>query len=316
ATVSAGAAAYHWLEGWSLLDSFYMVVITLSTVGFGEVRPLSPSGQVVTMGVILFGLMALTLVVGSVTRMVLEGEIRRVLGRRRMERDVGKLTDHYIVCGYGRVGKVVCRELADDGVPLVVVDNDPEMLAQIDVDGHLVVLGDATEEPTLVAAGIERAKGLILALPNEADNVYVTLQAKEHNPQLFVLARSISDHGERRLRAVGADRMVSPNRLGAQRIAQSVLKPSVVEFIDIVTGRKELTELELQELKVPEKSNLAGKTLKECDIRRKYGLMVVGILQADGMIAFNPSPRDQIDAGLTLIVLGRRRELDRFAASI
>ena len=315
-TVAGGAAAYHYVEGWSWLDSFYMVVITLSTVGFREVHDLSGTGQLITIGVISFGLLAITFLVAGVTRIILEGEIRRVLGKRRMERDIAKLSDHYIVCGYGRVGRVVCKDLEQANVPFIVVDNDDAVAQRIQTDGHLLSQGDATEDATLEAAGIQRASGLILALPSEADNVYVTLLAKDLCPGLNVIARGLTDNGERRLRAAGADRVVSPNIIGAHRIAYSVLRPTVVEFIDVITSRRGIEELQIDEVKIPADSPLAGKTLEACEIRRKHGLMVVGILQSDGSLSFNPSPQDRIDAGLTLVVLGHRDQLDRFQAAV
>jgi len=316
ATILVGTFTYHYVEQWSLLDSFYMVVITLSTVGYREVYPLSDGGKVVTMLVIGLGLASLTVLAASLTRLILEGELREVLGRRKMERDISKLVDHYIVCGYGRVGRVVCAELAKARVPLVVIDNTDAMVERIESDGHLVWRGDATEEATLQAVGLERARGMILALPNEADNVYVTLLAKDLRPDVFVLARAISDHGDRRLKAAGADRVVSPNIIGGHRMAHSILRPNVVEFIDIVSGHAEMEELEVQELHVPDGSPIAGRTIGESDIRRRYELLVVGRVKNDGSVAFNPAPTDTIEAGSMLIVLGRRADLDRFAESI
>jgi voltage-gated potassium channel len=315
-TIVVGSLAYRTFEHWSLFDSFYMVVITLSTVGYREVYPLSQTGKLVTMGVIGFGLASLTLLGASVTRLILEGELQAVVGKRRMERDISKLTGHYVVCGYGRVGRVVCQELAKAGVPFVVIDNNEAMATRIESDDHLVWRGDATEEETLRAVGISRAKGVILALPNEADNVYVTLLAKDLCPDVFVLARSISDHGDRRLKAAGADRVVSPNIIGGYRMAHSVLHPNVVEFIDIVSGHTEMEELEVQELRVPENSPLAGRSIGESDIRRRFELLVVGQVKSGGSVAFNPAPTDTIEAGSTLIVLGRRVDLDRFVASM
>ena len=312
-TVIVGTLAYYYVEGWSLIDSFYMVVITLSTVGFREVHPLSDTGKVITVGLIGLGLTALSLLAAGVTRFILEGELRDIVGKRRMERDITRLSDHYIVCGYGRVGRVVCQELAKAHAPFVVVDSSEAMTERLDNDGYLYFRGDATEEKTLLAVGLERAKGLILALPNEADSVYVTLLSKDLCADLFVLARSISDHGERRLHAAGADRVVSPNIIGGHRMAHSVLHPTVVEFIDIVAGHATMEELELQQLRVAADSPLAGQTLGATDVRRRFGLLVVGRVRSDDTVAFNPSPNDTIEAGSTLLVLGRREDLDRFA---
>lgn len=313
AVVAAATAAYSLVEGWPLLDSLYMVVITLTTVGFGEVRPLSPAGQALTMLVIVVGVSSLTYAVSTGSRMLIEGELRRVLGRRRMEREIANLQGHYIVCGYGRVGRVVCSELAEEGKPLVVVDRgDDSLFERLDRDGHLYIRGDATEESVLESANIAVARGLIVVLPSEADNVYVCLLAKELRADLYVLARSISDHGERRLRRAGADRVVSPNHIGGHRMAQAVLRPTVVQFMDIVAARHEL-ELQLDEVRISEESELAGRSIRDCDIRRRYGLIVVGVLTPDGSMRFNPDPAARIEAGSVLIMLGRQPDLKEFA---
>jgi len=313
-TIVFGVTAYQWIEGWSFLDSLYMVVITLSTVGFAEVQPLSPGGEIITIGIIVLGLASVSLVVGQVTRLIVEGELRQVLGKRRMQKDIGKLSNHVIVCGYGRVGRVTCLELARAGEPFVVIDNSETVQARLEEDGSLAISGDATEESTLEVAGIARAKSLILALPSEADNVYVTLLAKQRFPDLFVLARGISDSCERRLGAAGADRVVSPNIIGGMRMAYSVLQPSVLEFIDILTARRDL-ELEIANVKVSADSHLAGSTLKESRLRRRFGVMVVAFQSPDGGLSFNPSPDETINAGDSLIVLGRREQLEQFGAS-
>jgi len=218
-TVIGGTLAYYYVESWSFVDSIYMVVITLSTVGFREVHPLSNAGKVITVGLIGFGLAAISLAVAGITRIILEGELQDIVGKRRMERDIMRSSDHYVVCGYGRVGRVVCRELAKSDAAFIVVDSSEEMIERLAGDGYLYYRGNATEEETLLAVGLERAKGLILALPNEADSVYVTLLSKDLRPDLFVLARAISDNGERRLHAAGADRVVSPNIIGGYRMA-------------------------------------------------------------------------------------------------
>lgn len=314
ATLVFGVTAYQWVEGWTFLDSLYMVVITLSTVGFAEVQPLSPSGEIITIGIIVLGIASVSLVIGQATRLIVEGEIRQVLGKRRMQRDIGKLSNHVIVCGYGRVGRVACLELARAGEPFVVIDNSESVQARLEEDGSLAIYGDATEEAMLEAAGISRAKSLILALPSEADSVYVTLLAKEQFPNLFVLARGISDNCERRLGAAGADRVVSPNIIGGMRMAYSVLQPSVLEFIDILTARRDL-ELEIATIEISEDSPYAGVTLKESRLRRKFGVMVMAFQSPGGDVSFNPGPDDIITAGDSLIVIGRREQLEQFGSS-
>jgi voltage-gated potassium channel len=313
-TIVLGISAYMWVEGWSLRDSLFMVAITLSTVGFNEVQPLSPSGEIVTMGIIVLGLTSVSLVVAQATRAIVEGEIRQVLGKRRMQKDIGKLRNHVIVCGYGRVGRVTCLELARAEEPFVVIDNSEGVQARLQEDGSLGILGDATDESVLEAAGISSARALILALPSEADNVYVTLLAKESHPDLFVLARGISDHCEKRLRAAGADRVVSPNIIGGIRMAYSVLQPSVIEFTDILTGRRDL-ELEIAKVEVLESSSLAGATLGELRLRRKFGVLVLAFQAPGGEVSFNPSPDDVINVGDRLMLIGSREQLEQFRAS-
>jgi len=314
ATITFGVSAYHWIEGWSFRESFYMVVITLSTVGFSEVQPLSPSGEIITIGLIVLGIASVSLAVGQATRFIVEGEIREVLGKRRMQKDIEKLSNHVIVCGYGRVGRVTCLELARAKEPFVVIDNSESVQTRLEEDGSLAIYGDATEESTLEAAGISRAKSLILALPSEADSVYVTLLAKQRFPDLFVLARGISDNCERRLGAAGADRVVSPNIIGGMRMAYSVLQPSVQEFIDILTARRDL-ELEIANIKISDDSPLAGVTLKDSRLRRRFGVMVLAFQSPDGNVSFNPSPDDVITAGDCLILIGRREQLEQFSTS-
>ena len=314
ATIVFGVSAYHWVEGWPFLDSLYMVVITLSTVGFSEVRPLSPSGEIITIGIIILGIASVSLVVGQATRFIVEGEIREVFGKRRMQRDIEKLSNHVIVCGYGRVGRVTCLELARAGEPFVVIDNSEGVQSRLAEDGSLAISGDATEESTLEAAGISRAKSLILALPSEADSVYVTLLAKQRFPDLFVLARGISDNCEKRLGAAGADRVVSPNIIGGMRMAHSVLQPSVQEFIDILTARRDL-ELEIAIIKTPEDSPLAGVAIKDSHLRERFGVMVLAFQSSSGEVSFNPSPDDVIVAGDSMILIGRREQLEQFGTA-
>jgi len=262
-----GALGYVVIEGWTVLDAFYMVVITLSTVGFGEVHPLSALGKSFTAVLVLFGVAAFAYVVASAFRLTLEGELRRVVGRRRMHKEIATFRDHIIVCGYGRVGEEVCRNLVADSVALVVVEQDPERTAKIESNSLPFVRGDAVDESTLMAAGLEHARGLLLTLSYEADNVYVTLSAKETRPDIRVIARSVTEAGARRLRAAGADRVVSPARIDARSMSNSVLRPNAVDFTEIVTARENLP-LEIDEQHISEKSPLVGKTIRECEARQ------------------------------------------------
>jgi len=308
-------SGYVLIEGWTVLEAMYMVAITLSTVGFGEVHPLSPAGRVLTTGLIFTGVAAFAYVAVSGFRLILEGELRRVVGRRRMDKGIARLKDHIIVCGFGRVGQEVCRNLVADGVPLVVVEHDDEQLRRLADQGLPFVRGDAVEESTLIAAGLERARGVLLTLSYEADNVFVTLIAKDSRADLLVIARSISESGERRLKAAGADRVVSPERIGARSMSNSVSRPNAVDFTEIVTARDRLS-LEIDEQRISSDSRLVGNTIRECEIRRKYGLIVVGVVTAGGETIFNPEPGTTIEADSTLIILGEPDDVQRFAVDV
>ncbi len=311
----AATVGYVLIEDWTVLEAIYMVAITLSTVGFREVHPLSPAGRVLTTGLIFTGVAAFAYVAVSGFRLMLEGELRRVVGRRRMDKEIARLTDHMIVCGFGRVGQEVCRNLVADGVPLVVVEEDDEQIRRLDGQGLPFIRGDATEETTLIAAGLHRARGVLLTLSYEADNVYVTLIAKDSREEILVIARSVSPAGERRLKAAGADRVISPERIGARSMSNSVSRPNAVDFTEIVTARDRLS-LEIDEQRISGSSRLVGKTIRECEIRRKYGLIVVGIVTADGETLFNPEPGIKIDADSTLVILGEPDDVRRFADSV
>lgn len=310
-----GTAGYVLIEGWTVLESVYMVVITMSTVGYREVHPLSPAGQILTTVLILTGVAAFAYVAAAAFRLILDGELGRVVGRRRMDKEIAQLRNHMIVCGFGRVGQEVCRNLTADGVPLVVIEQDPEQVAELERGTMPHMQGDATDENILLAAGLESARGILLTLPYEAANVYVTLIAKEHRRDIHVIARSVSAAGERRLKAAGADRVVSPERIGARSMSNSVSRPNAVDFAEIVTARESLS-LELEELPVAAPSRLVGKTIRDCDIRRQYGLIVVSIVAPSGEMIFNPNPEAIIEADSTLILLGERSDVHRFAESM
>jgi voltage-gated potassium channel len=310
--VAAGTVAYSLVEGWSLAESLYMVVITLSTVGYGEVRPLSGAGRAVTITLIVGGLAGAAYAAGVFSRIVIGGELLEVLGRRRMNRDIARTSGHIIVCGYGRVGRNVCLDLRDEGVEVVVIEKDEDSIARADSEGVLVVRGDATDEQHMRAAGIDRCSGLILTLSSEAENVYVTLLARDLRPEILVMARSITDQGEQRLLAAGANRVISPEKMGAHAMSQFVLRPSTMEFVELATGKEHL-ELQLDEVRLSPGSPLVGKTIAECGIRRRWGLIVVGVVRSGDKMVFNPSPDQMIAAESKLILLGRREDLDEFS---
>jgi len=302
-----GTIGYSLVEGWGIFDSLYMTVITLTTVGYEEVHALSYPGRVFTIVLILVGVgtMLYTLSVGA--KILLEGEIREILGRRKASKKIGKMENHYIICGYGRMGRIICREMIQNGAPFVVVEKIPEVIAAIDKD-ILSILGDATQDAVLKEAGIERAKGLISVLSTDADNLYVVLSARGLSPRLRIVARASDEGAERKLFRAGADNVVSPYFIGGLRIAHTILKPAVVDFIEFAT-RSGNIELQMEEVVVNESSRLVDKALDECGIRKDLGIIIVAIKRESGEMEFNPTSTSIIKKGDTLVAMGETRHL-------
>jgi voltage-gated potassium channel len=307
--LSMGTAGFMILERWSFLDSLYMTVITLTTVGFGEVHPLDGPGRILALTIIISGIGVGGYLLGTLSQMVVEGRLLHVLGRAKLERRIRALKGHYIICGYGRVGQIICDEIRKSKpTPLVVIEKDSNITSKIEEEGHLYILGDATEEDCLQKAGVLQAKGLITALDSEADNVYITLTAKGLNPRLFVLARAGRIGSEKKLLRAGADRVVSPHQIGGFRMAQALLRPTVTDFIDFATHDPHI-ELKMEEIPVSATSRLADVTLVESGIRKQLDLIIVAIKKASGEMLFNPASHTRIQIGDTLIALGQRKSL-------
>lgn len=307
--VSMGTVGYMILEKWNFLDSLYMTVITLTTVGFGEIHPVSDQGRILTMTILISGLGVVGYLVGTFTQIVVEGQLLRIMGRKKLERKIEKLKDHIIICGYGRVGRIICEEIyRSKPTALVVIDNDSTVTAKIEEDGHLYLLGDATEERFLLRAGIRRAKGLATALDSEADNVYITLTAKGLSPNLYIIARAGRIGSEKKLLQAGANHVVSPHQIGGYRMAQALLRPSVTEFIDFAT-HDPYTGMGMEEIPVRPNSKLSDVTLIDSGIRKNLDLIIVAIKKADGKMLFNPASHTTIQIGDTLIALGQRSSL-------
>ena len=301
--IALGTLGYVTIEGWSAFDALYMTVITLATVGFKEVHELSPQGKLFTILLIVFGAGIIAYAVGSLIQIMVEGQLRRILGRRKLEKQIDKLSGHYIVCGYGRIGTLICREFAARPIPFVVVEKDPVLCEKLGNEGMLFVRGDATDDETLMAAGILRARGLITAVTSDTENVYITLTARGLNPDMYILARSGEEGSEKKLRRAGASKVISPYTIGASRMAQAILRPSVVDFIEIATAGRNL-ELQLEEIRVAPDSVLADKSLVDSGVRKELGVIIVGIKKQNGQMLFNPAPTTPIEGGDILITLG------------
>jgi voltage-gated potassium channel len=308
--VSLGTAGYMSIEGWRLLDALYMTVITLATVGFQEVHRLDDAGKAFTVLLIVFGVSVLGYTVGKLAQIMFEGEFQRFLGRKKVEMSIDALRDHYIICGYGRIGALICREFAAKPIPFVVVENDPAVLVKLEEDNVLFLRGNATEDETLLKAGIKRAKGLVSVVTSDTENVYITLTARGLNPDLFILARSGEPGSEIKLQRAGANKVVSPYHIGGTRMAQAILRPNVVDFIEIATGREHL-DLQMEEIFIPGHSPFVGQNLKDAGLRKDTGVIIVGIKKQSGNMVFNPDSASVIEAKDTLIVLGQPSSISK-----
>jgi len=301
--VSAGTIGYKTIEHWRFLDALYMTVITLGTVGFKEVHDLSDGGKLFTMTLIVVGVSVLGYIVGSLAQIMFEGQFQRIIGRKKVEKKIDALRDHYIICGFGRIGSLICKEFKTNGLDFVVVEKEHETLEKIEEEGYLFLKGDATLDETLLKAGIKRAKGLISVVTSDTSNVYITLTARGLNPDLFILARSGEEGSDIKLKRAGANKVVSPYFIGGTRMAQSILRPNVVDFIEIATGSEHL-DLQMEEITIPYQSFFAGETLVSSGFRRETGVIIVGIKKAHGKMLFNPHSQAKMEGGDTLIVLG------------
>jgi voltage-gated potassium channel len=308
--VLGGCIGFMVIEGWTAFDALYMTITTLSTVGFMEVHPLSTYGRIFTMIMILSGVGFILYFLGSLTRMIVEGTIKDIFGRRTLEKKIHHISNHYIVCGYGRIGRTVTQLLRDKPLEVVVIEKEAEHIADFQEKNLLYILGEATSEENLLKAGIERARGLVAAASSDADNVYIALTARGLNPNLYILARAAEEASVKKLIRAGADSVVSPYEIGARRMANTILRPAVVDFIEFAVHDRSL-ELQMEELTVRENSRIKEVTLMEAGIRKDYDLIVVAIKKKSGEMIFNPSSNAKIQIGDTLIALGERDNLSR-----
>ena len=307
-----GTVGFHILEGWSLIDSLYTTVITLSTVGYGDFFPQTERGRIFAIFLVIFGVGTMLYTVVLFTETMIEARFRSILGRGRLEKMLKKMNNHYIICGCGRIGYLICKELTAEKVDFAVIDNNPETIQKIEEEGFIYLKGDATQDKTLIAAGIKKAKGIVCALPTDAENLYVILTAKELNPDIYILSRSEEIESERRLLRAGADRVISPYTLGGMRMAMAISRPAMLDFIEITTRRQSL-ELRMEELDICDGSPVIGKSLEESEIRQLYGLIIVAVKKDTGQMIFNPQANYVISKGDKLIALGEDKNVSRFA---
>jgi len=308
--LAAGTLGYQLVEGWGRLDALYMTVITLTTVGFQETHPLSAGGRVFTMALALGGVFTAFYAGVEFIRAVVTGEILTVLGRQRMESRLEKLSGHFVVCGFGRMGRLVAEEFSSAGLPFVVVDRDERVLEGFDIPHGIPLVGDATADDVLRRAGVERARALVTTAASDADNLFITMSARLLNERLVIVARAEGEGAEVKLQRAGASRVVSPYSIGGRRVAQAVLRPNAMDFIELATRTGHL-ELQIEEVEVGAGSALVGRSVKASPIRSELGIIIVAIKKPEGRMAFNPEPETVLEAGDVLITLGHRQQLDR-----
>lgn len=306
--LAIGTFGYVLIDNWPVMDALYMTVITLTTVGYGEIRDISNAGRLFTIFLIVMGVGFYLYVVSYIIQFLVEGRIREVLGRRRLEKQISRLKNHYIVCGYGRIGRVLCRYLVQKYLDVVVIEKNLDRIPIIDEDGVLYIIGDATEEATMIRAGIDRAKGLLTVLATDAANVFLVLTARQHNPDVFIVARAEMNATKNTLLAAGADKVISPYDLGARRMAHAILRPTVIHFLELAFADDQ-TDIQLEEFTVGSKSTLAGVKLMDSNIRQDMNLIIISIKKSDGSMIFNPAADYLITQGDTVIAVGENRNL-------
>ena len=308
ATLATGTAGFVLIDHYPPFDAFYMTLITMTTVGYGEVYPLSHAGRVFNSFLIAFGVTTIFIAIGAMTQTIIEREFGEAIGKRRNKRMIDNLRQHYIICGFGRVGRGAAAELQHAGVPFVVVDTNPDRVEAAIFSGMLAVAADATRDETLHQVGIERARGLIAALATDADNLFVLLSAKGLNPNIYVAARAAEEGAEAKMRRAGADAVFAPYSLTGHRLAQSLLRPHVVQFLDLTTKEIGL-DIAIEQVRVSEESEMDGKSLRQMQLSRDFGVTVMGIRRSDGQMLFNPAADVAVVGGDYLIVMGKPENL-------
>ncbi len=304
--LAGGMVGYHLIEGWPLNECLYMTVITVSTVGFGEVHPLSHNGRLFTMLLIFFGVTAAALSLTAIFEYFILRGLNNLFGRNKMDKQIEKLNRHIIICGYGRTGEYIVRDLQKMHKPFVVIESDPERIKLMEKEGVLYITGDPSDDDQLESAGVTRAEALVASLPKDSDNLFLTINARSLNRDLHIIARVQDADNSRKLIKAGANQVVSPFSTGAARIVQLLTRPSAVDMIELVTQHENL-ELEVCEIPVDEKSDLVRKTLAESRVRQTLGCMVFAIKRLDGETIFDPDPQMRIESGDVLLAIKKPR---------
>ena len=308
-TVAVGSLGFAAIEGMAPLDALYMTVITLSTVGYGEVQPLHAAGRVLAMAIIFIGVVLTAYIAATLGQIVIEGQLKEVFGRKKMDSRIKKLKDHSIIAGFGRVGRQVASEFARTKAPFVVVEKEPNTIRRLIDSDYLFVEGEATDEYVLKDAGIERARTLVSTLPDEAHNVYLTLTARHMNHDLNIIARADFEEGEKKLMRAGANHVVSPHVLGGIRMAMSALRPNVGDFMHMTSPG--IGNLSIEEMVIPEGCALSNKSIADSRLKQQYGVTIIGLKKPGGIMTITPGPDVVLNDGDTLVLLGPNEKLEK-----
>jgi len=311
--IAGGTVGYIVIEGWSAWDAFYMTIITVTTVGYKEVHDLSRAGEVLTVVVLISGVGAALYTFTLLATVVVEGGLPKRLQKRRHQRMLETVKDHFIICGYGRIGSIVARQFRRQNIPYVVVERSIERVQTAIEEGALGIEADASREEVLKRVGIDRARGLIAVVGTDAENVYAILSARVLRPDLFIIGRAETEDATIKLKRAGADRVISPYQIGAVQIAQTALRPAVVDFVELATSAENI-ELAMEQITIAPQSTFASRSILDASLRQQYGVIVVGIQRHDTRMEFNPEPDTTIHAGDKLVVLGRPESLKRLEA--
>lgn len=311
----SGTIGYMIIEEWPFLDALYMTAITITTVGYGEIRQVSGPGRIFTILLIFVGIGVLAYALGMVAQAMVEFHIRAILGRKKLGLKIRLLKGHYIMCGHGRIGKIIAKELKSNKIPVIAIDQDPNSKEPLESQNIPYIIGDATSEDILIEAGIERAKGLVAVVESDADNLFITMTARGLKPDLYILSRADDEQTQKKLLRGGADKVVLPYLIGGHKMAQAIVKPAVTDFLELTVYDKDI-ELGLEELLVGEKSRLNGVTLADSGIRQEMNIIILAIRRKDGEMSFNPSSETRIESGDTLIALGHSGDVEKLTTML
>lgn len=315
ALLSVGTLGYIFIEGWRPLDALYMTVITVATIGYGELKPLSDAGREFTMAIIVMGVGFFAYSINVLTEAAIEGKIKDIFHQRRMQKAISKLENHFIVCGCGRIGKTILEMLVREGISAVVIESNPTVITELEEAGYLVIVGDATSEEVLQNAGISRARGIVCVLQSDADNVYITLTARLLNPSVFIVARASDRRAERRIYQAGANKVISPYEIGARRMGMAILKPTVIEFLDLAVHCADF-DLSVEQYEIEDSSVLVGKTLKEIGIRERTGATLLVVKRKADAVMSSVHPDYVFQAGDLIVALGSSESLNKLSGMV